>query len=221
MIKVENIEVYGFEAAVRGMRNPMNSWDRSDSAERFNPDTKKWHLSIGKNDLDLMQKLFRGGTEHRKFLRMIHVQMDVIAPLYWWREFDTYKVGVTANSCSTMHKLMANPFTLDDFSTEIMSKYLIASIVNDLNEIRDVYLNYDELETDGEFIEGLSKKDVWYCIIQLLPQSYNQRRTIDMNYENVFTIIKQREGHKLDEWNDFVNRLKNLPCIKEIGELEK
>lgn len=211
MIKIENVEVYGFEAALRGMRNPMNSWDRSDSAERFNPDTKRWHLNVGKNDLDLMRRLFRGGTEHRKFLRMIHVQMDVTAPLYWWPEYDTYKVGTTANSCSKMHKIASRPLTMDDFSTDHLKPYEFRALEN---LILTLNANIESYVAHG------NKKD-WWQIIQLLPQSYNQRRTIDMNYENVFTMIKQREGHKLDEWNDFVSRLKNLPCVKEIGEFEK
>lgn len=390
MIKIENVEVYGFEAAFRGMRNPMNSWNLSDS--HF----EKGAYTVGENDLDLMRKLFSAGTEHRKFLRMIHVQMDVTAPLYWWSEYDTYKVGITANSCSKMHKLLSKPFEMGDFSFDhlpgyrnevipfvpelaeeeialehwrpIADRYEISNLgrckhifenhyriisgskhsdgyifvtlygkqypihrlvaekfcennnpcenivvnhkdgnkqnnhadnlewVTQSENVKHSYQNHfqptgvttytgkfsdaERKQIKEEWDEGLlskrqlaqkynvshtcindiindkykyagnvnvfeetarpivdalnelrdsyfrsenekTKKGIWYAILQLLPESYNQRRTIDMNYENVFTIIKQRTGHKLDEWNEFVSRLKGLPYIKEIGELEK
>lgn len=226
MINVENISVTGFDAAIRGMRNPMNSWDKSDSYDAV--DCGKCGLieekgvcnkedrlgrcdnfrcyEVGKNDLDLMRKLFKSGTEHRKYLRMIHVSMDITAPLYWWKEFDTYKVGTTANSCSTMHKLTAKDFTIDDFSHEhldALGMALLEKIICQLNGFREEYLpNHD--------------KSAWWQMIQILPASYNQKRTVDMNYETVVSIISQRTGHKLDEWNHLVETLKDLPYVQEI-----
>lgn len=206
MIKVENIDVWGFEHAVRGMRNPMNSWDKSDS---YFDDCDQ---IIGDNDMVLMQKLYKAGTEHRKYLRQIMVSMDITAPLYWWKDFDTYKVGTVANSCSTMHKIHAKEFTLDDFSIEHLSEDVIA---DPFNRIIDC-LNFFR----GLYIAHKCKSD-WWQMIQLLPTSYNQRRTLTMNYENVMTIIRQRSGHKLDEFNQFVKILKELPYVKEImGETE-
>lgn len=226
MIKVENIEVWGFEHAVRGMRNPMNSWDKSDSVncheygedcdfcERNYSNCSKYY--IGKNDLDLMRRLFKAGTEHRKYLRQVFVSMDITAPQYWFSEFDTYKVGTVANSTSKMHKLMAKPFELSDFSCEHVPAEAFDNIISDLNDVRETYLDFEKLMANGSILQRYSKKDVWYCLIQMLPESYNQRRTVTMNYENVFTIIKQRSGHKLDEWNDFVEILKTLPYVQEI-----
>lgn len=215
MIKVENINVFNFEGAIRGMRNPMNSWSKSDST------WVKTGYHIGKNDMELMQKLFRAGTEHRKYLRQIFVSMDIVAPMYWWSEFDTYKVGTVANSTSKMHRLTAKEFTLDDFSHEHLTqggKDFLLTIIDALNEARSIYINYDEYAKSGATDENImSKKDVWWQMIQLLPSSYNQRRTITMNYENVFTIIKQRTGHKLTEWNELIGILKTLPYVKEIG----
>lgn len=231
MIKVEKVKVFNFEGAIRGMRNPLNSWNKSDSVADF-PDcfscphenTPKCQLSqpecfvIGSRDLDLMQRLYRGGTEHRKYLRQIFVTMDVVSSLYWWKEFDTYKVGTTANSCSTMHRLTHKPFTIDDFSHEHLScidigggiqspHQQLKDTIRMLNACRDLYF-----ETQN--------KDYWYFIIQLLPSSYNQRRTVTMNYENIMNIINQREHHKLDEWVEFVKILKELPYVKEIrGEV--
>jgi len=226
MIKIEHPDVYGWEAAIRGMRNPMNSWDKSDSVygtfwgeidghKCFDSDG----LTIGKNDLDLMKRLYKGGSEHRKYLRQIIVSMDITAPLYWWKEFDTYKVGTTANSCSTMHKIHAKEFTLDDFSHEHLfdntfisdvvyvrrSLGLLMDIVRVLNEYRENYLKTKD-------------KTYWWQIIQLLPSSYNQKRTVTMNYENVMNMIHQRENHKLDEWREFVEILKELPYVKEIKD---
>ncbi len=211
MIKVENIDVWGFEHAVRGMRNPMNSWDKSDSYyDQANFCDHEFH--IGDNDMDLMQRLFKAGTEHRKYLRQIMVSMDITAPLYWWKDFDTYKVGTVANSCSTMHKIHAKEFTLDDFSIEHLSEDVVA---DPFNRIIDC-LNFFR----GLYIAHKCKSD-WWQMIQLLPTSYNQRRTLTMNYENVMTIIRQRSGHKLDEFNQFVEILKGLPYVKEImGETE-
>lgn len=227
MIKVENIEVWGWESAIRGMRNPMNSWEKSDTlyCDRVdcNPDgTCPYYgengcdgsdggVVLGKNDLDLMRRLFKSGTEHRKYLRMIHVTMDIVAPLYWWKEFDTYKVGTVTNSCSTMHKLTAKPFEMSDFSNNklgVESNAVLQTIVNILNKYRKDYLDSKE-------------KYFWWQMIQLLPASYNQRRTVDFDYETAFSIIRQRTGHKLDEWNEFVNVLNDLPYVKDIGDLNE
>ena len=202
MIKVENVDVFNFEGAIRGMRNPMNSWDKSDSYhETFG------HYIIGKNDLNLMRTLYNAGSEHRKYLRQIFVSMDITAPLYWWKEFDTYKIGTTADSCSTMHKIHAKEFELDDFSHEHLSEDVIRNplnaTINCLNFFRELYLQHKD-------------KDDWWQMIQLLPSSYNQKRTVTFTYENVVTMIRQRTGHKLDEWNDFVSILKSLPYVQEI-----
>lgn len=219
MIKVENIDVFNFEGAIRGMRNPMNSWDKSDSEWRiYTPEYP--HLSeakyeIGKNDLNLMRTLYNAGSEHRKYLRQIFVSMDITAPLYWWKEFDTYKIGTTADSCSTMHKIAAKRFELDDFSHEHLkedSYQILNNVCEILNDWRYIYLN-------GSAWCEKHDKEVWWQMIQLLPSSYNQKRTVTMNYENVVTMIRQRTGHKFDEWNQFVEILKNLPYIKEIIEI--
>lgn len=205
-IKVENIDVWGFEHAVRGMRNPMNSWDKSDSYW----DTFGRFYHIGENDLSLMKRLYKAGTEHRKYLRQIMVSMDITAPLYWWKDFDTYKVGTVANSCSTMHKIHAKEFTLDDFSHEHMIEGSVVALKNLIHE-----LNINR----SSFISTKDKR-YWWQLIQLLPTSYNQKRTVTMNYENVVTIIRQRSGHKLDEFNQLVEILKELPYVKEIEEIE-
>ena len=221
MIKVENIEVWGFEHAIRGMRNPLNSWSKSDSVncheygedcdfcERNYSECAKYY--IGENDLYLMQRLFKAGTEHRKYLRQIFVSMDIIAPLYWWKEFDTYKVGTVSNSCSTMHKIGSKEFTFDDFSHE----HLTDGAMDALSDL------IDELNLQREYWIDTKEKCYWWGMIQLLPTSYSQRRTVTMNYENVFTIIKQRTGHKLDEWCCFVEILKDLPYVKEIGGMDE
>ena len=207
MIKVEKIDVWGFEHAIRGMRNPKNSWDRSDSYFEDTIDVNSKTYSIGENDLNLMRQLYKGGSEHRKYLRQICVSMDITAPLYWWKEFDTYKVGTTADSCSTMHKIHAKEFELDDFSHEHLSEDVIRNplnaTINCLNFFRELYLQHKD-------------KDDWWQMIQLLPSSYNQKRTVTFTYENVVTMIRQRTGHKLDEWNDFVSILKSLPYVQEI-----
>lgn len=213
MIKIEKVEVWGFEHAIRGMRNPMNSWDKSDSQFADSctvsvcPNTHfPCYECVGENDLDLMQRLYKAGTEHRKYLRQIFVSMDITAPLYWWKEADQYRIGVTTNSCSTMHKIHAKPFELDDFSHEHVSSWnmnTLKYVIGCLNADRENYLITKD-------------KDYWWQLIQLLPSSYNQRRTITMNYENVMTIINQRKGHKLDEWNDLVEELYKLPYVREI-----
>ena len=202
MIKVENIDTWGFDHAIRGMRNPLNSWDKSDSYIEL------CDVIVGDADLALMHKLYKGGTEHRKYLRQIFVSMDIIAPLYWWKEFDTYKVGTVANSCSTMHKIHDKEFTLDDFSVEHLDGWSLEHFIDTLNLLNKY--RYD-------FIETKNKSD-WWQMIQLLPSSYNQKRTITMNYENAVNMIRQRENHKLDEWRDFVKELQQLPYIKQITE---
>ena len=205
MIKVEKVETWGFEHAIRGMRNPMNSWDKSDSEFKFNFDNEL-EFMVGKNDLDLMRRLYNAGSEHRKYLRQIFVSMNITAPLYWWKEFDTYKIGTTADSCSTMHKIHAKEFELDDFSHEHLCEGALAilgKLIYSLNTFREAYLD-------------TSNKEHWWQMIQLLPSSYNQKRTVTMNYENVVTMIRQRTGHKLTEWNDFATLLHGLPYVAEI-----
>lgn len=205
MIKVENIDAWGFEHAIRGARNPMNSWDKSDSYRGF------YISRLGKNDLDLMQRLYKAGTEHRKYLRQIFVSMDITAPLYWWKEADQYRVGITTNSCSTMHKITSKPIELSDFS------YDNFEIEDEGINLKDCFTNTvaDCEMLRKKYIETKDKK-YWRGLIQLLPSSYNQKRTITMNYENVVNIIKQRTGHKLTEWEEFCNILWNLPYLKEI-----
>ena len=219
MIKIENLNVFNFEGAVRGMRNPYDSWDKSDS--EFYP-WDETSVEIGEKDLDLMKRLYKAGSEHRKYLRQIFVSMDITAPLYWWKEFDTYKVGTVSNSCSTMHTIHKKEFSLDDFSIEHVS--------DDSLEVNYKYVKYWNKPIDAlvdlidilnacreKYLETKDKK-WWWQLVQLLPTSYNQRRTITMNYENVITIIKQRSGHKLDEWNLLIEELKTLPYIEKIME---
>ena len=213
MIKIENFEVVGWEHAIRGMRNPMNSWDKSDSAGIGEM------CCIGKNDLDLMKRLVKAGTDHRKFMRMIVVYADITAPLYWWKEADTYKVGTVRNSCSTMHKITEKEFTLDDFSHEhliIASLNSLKRTIDDLNACRDGYLNED-ISNYPEW-----KKEIWWQIIQLLPSSYNQRSTLMLNYEVLVNMYHSRKNHKLDEWVDFCKWIETLPYSELItGEGEK
>ena len=214
MIKIENVEVMGWEHAIRGMRNPKNSWDRSDS--KFNTDM--FELAICENDYKLMTALRDAGTDHRKFMRMITVYVDVTAPLYWWKEFDTYKVGTVANSCSTMHKIHDKEFTLDDFSIEKTGydgHALIEDIIGHLNFYRERY-------NKGEDWNGMNKKDFWFEMIQLLPSSYNQKRTVMLNYEVLANMYKSRKSHKLDEWRCFCEWIKELPYSELIiGREEK
>lgn len=214
MIRIENVDVWGFEHAVRGMRNPYNSWEKSDS--EYEPaNFCDSNFILGDADLELMRKLYNAGPEHRKFLRQIFVSMDVTAPLYWWKEFDTYKVGTVANSCSTMHKIAAKEFTDADFSMEHLTEdndhaaVFISSMhrtIADLNTARELYLNTKD-------------KKWWWQMIQLLPSSYNQRRTVTMNYENAVSIIGQRKAHRLDEWRIFCDELADLPYVREIMEV--
>lgn len=219
MINFENVEVIGWEAAIRGMRNPMNSWDKSDSkqigellkSEEISPGITRtyWepcipYTSIGENDFALMKKLVNAGTDHRKFMRMITVYLDITAPLYWWKEFDTYKVGTVANSCSTMHKIADKEFTLEDFSCEHllpMAKRNLESTIDILNSYRKQY----NLNT-----YPVMKKRYWWQMIQLLPSSYNQRRTVMLNYEVLANIYKSRRNHKLDEWVEFCKWIEDL-----------
>ena len=211
MIKVENIDVHGFEHAVRGARNPMSSWAKSDS----DYDTANWcdgDFHIGDNDMALLNRLYKAGVEHRTYARMIYVWMDITAPLYRWKEMDRYGVGKSQVSTSTMHKIHAKEFTLDDFSVEHLSEDVIADpfnrIIECLNFFRALYIRH-------------KCKSDWWQMIQLLPTSYNQKRTVCMSYEVVFKIIKERTGHKLDEWNQFVEILKGLPYVEEMmGEKE-
>ena len=231
MLKLENTEVLGWEHAIRGMRNPMNSWEKSDSGychRDFLRDCKTcvhgpslndcWRkgYDIGPNDLDLMKRLRNAGTDHRKFMRMIAVYVDITAPLYWWKEFDTYKVGTVANSCSTMHKIAAKEFESSDFSHDHLiypSYQHLQETIDLLNHYRWIYTKYDDLKNGvfpvshevGDVIENMSKKDIWWQMIQLLPSSYNQKRTVMLNYEVLANIYKSRRNHKLDEWCEHKN----------------
>ncbi len=204
MIKVEILDICGLKPAILGMRNPMNSRSRSDS--------QGTDLYVGPNDLDLMKRLCAAGTEHRKFMRMIVVYMDVTGPLYWLKQLDTFKIGTVSNSCSTMHKLMSKPFELSDFSTDQMNNDgvgVLEHTIRFLNQERDYYINgiHGQLVKDKQF---------WWNIIQNLPSSYNQKRTLMLNYEVALTMIRQRSNHKLDEWREFVQVLRSLPYMEEF-----
>lgn len=239
MLKFEHTEVVGWEAAIRGMRNPLESWEKSDSDYRkalskkcdecgkymlpnedscdgcwinnYTPPYKDF--AVGPNDLDLMTRLRNAGTDHRKFMRMIVVYVDITAPLYWWKEFDTYKVGTVANSCSTMHKIAAKEFTLEDFSHEHLIVAGLNSLkrtIDDLNSAREGYLD-ERIKQNPEW-----RKEVWWQMIQLLPSSYNQRRTVMLNYEVLANIYKSRRNHKLDEWHTFCDWIEGLPYSELI-----
>lgn len=244
MLKIENAEVLGWEHAIRGMRNPKNSWAKSDSGlchkdlcrdcitcvhKGTEYDACAAHFDVGPNDYNLMATLRNAGTDHRKFMRMITVYLDITAPLYWWKEFDTYKVGTVANSCSTMHKIAAKEFTLDDFSYEHLDtfrgltmyaplEYHFSSLdllnlqVDVLNQWRTRYLNALKTETET----GLPAKDIWWQMIQLLPSSYNQKRTVMLNYEVLANMYKSRRNHKLDEWHTLCDWIESLPYSKLI-----
>lgn len=214
MIKLENTVTPSpeqWKATIRGTRNPMNSWGKSDS--QFWPG----HMRIGENDLDLMKRLVKAGTDHSKFMRFLPVTVDVTAPLYWWSEYDTYKVGTVANSCSKMHKIQAQEFTLDDFSCEhldIRTKALLEEIIKALNDYRELYIEYNP---DDFEIKGCpSKKDIWWQMIQLIPSSYNQKRTVMLNYAVLRNIYHARAGHKLDEWQQFREWIETLPYSELI-----
>ena len=227
MIKLEKAEVFNFEGAIRGMRNPMNSWDKSDSGscsdfklcegcpediaagcginEKF--DAYMWDgYVIGPNDLKLMKNLIKAGPEHRKFLRQIFVSVDITAPLYWWKEFDTYKIGTVADSCSTMHKIHAKEFEISDFSCEHLmevNEVTLRYLIKALNWNRDMFLKTKD-------------KKYWWQMIQLLPTSYNQKRTVTLNYEVLMSMYHQRKNHKLDEWRTFCEWIGSLPYAKEL-----
>lgn len=236
MIKLENAKTYGWLEAIYGMRNPLNSWDKIDSvmvtskpvfkdilpgvrvAEQTPLMTPE--IKIGPNDLALMKKLVDSGSDHRKFMRMITVYIDITAPLYWWKEYDTYKVGTVANSCSTMHKLTAKEFTIDDFSHDhLIDTCLLEQIINELNVYRNIYVNYDK-QSDS-YKQEFTRKDIWWQMIQLLPSSYNQTRTVMVNLEVLRNMYHSRKLHKLDEWREFCNYISNLPYSELITGEQK
>lgn len=207
MLKVEMLHVYGLAEAVHGMRNPLNSWSKSDSRAVYNSggDAPGWRFTVGKADRDLMKRLCDAGEEHRKWMRMVVVYVDIIAPLYWWKEFDTYKVGTVTNSCSTMHTLMGRPLTLDDFSHDMIPERSgamdsLLSTIRVINELMSEHKASAKTE---------DRKSTWYQVIQLLPTSFNQRRTVMLNLEVCYKICKQREGHKLDEWKTLIDFLRS------------
>lgn len=214
MINLQYADIWGFEHAVRGMRNPMNSWDKSDTF--VDSDL----VLLGKKDKELMKRLIHAGTSHRKFLRQIFVSVDITAPLYWWKEFDTYKVGTVSNSCSTMHKIHDKEFTIDDFSHE----HLINSACMEIQEMQNVRISPTQsmlttiecLNSYRELYLETRDKKYWWQMIQLLPSSYNQKRTITMNYENLLNIYETRRNHKLDEWKDFCKWIERLPNAELI-----
>lgn len=228
MIKITNVQTFGWQTAIRGMRNPLNSWSKSDSGYKWTRVDNKSINSyvIGQNDLKLMKTLSKASDDHGKYLRMINVTMDINAPLYWWKEFDTYKVGTVANSCSTMHKIHAKEFTLDDFSHEHLnirqSVDVLRETIETLNVFRDVYLNGGILRKENGNIESFGKmdKEIWYQMIQLLPSSYNQLRTVQLNYAVLKNMYHSRKNHKLDEWRDFCAWIKSLPYSELITEVE-
>ena len=201
MIKLENTEIVGWEHAMRGMRNPMNSWAKADSALCIDCNTLDIRYHMGPNDHDLAMRLAKGGSVHAKYRRMIAVYVDITAPLYWWKEFDTYKVGTVANSCSTMHKIHEKEFTLEDFSCEHLnmnSANLLGEIIDELNYYRKAFLE-------------IKDKDSWWQMIQLLPTSYNQKRTVMLNYEVLVGMYRDRKNHKLDEWRELCKWIESLP----------
>ena len=214
MIKIEKTEVFGWEASIRGLRNPMNSWEKSDSCIDVYDSCPV--VDVGQNDLKLMKSLTKAGDDHAKFLRMINVTCDITAPLYWWKEFDTYKVGTVANSCSTMHKIHAKEFTLDDFSCEHLDeafkrdglvvagyKRYLEYVIDGLNDAREMYL-----ETKDKYY--------WWQMIQLLPSSYNQKRTVQLNYQVLKSMYFARKDHRLDEWHTLCEWMKELPYFREV-----
>ena len=219
MLKIENVDIFGWDAAIRGLRNPMNSWDKSDSGwgivDQIDTGVEPINVPgyvIGENDLKLMKKLSKAGNDHAKFLRMINVTVDITAPMYWWKEFDTYKVGTVANSCSTMHKIHAKEFTFEDFSMEHIGNvpncdpmYYAAMdyVIMALNEARHCYLDTKD-------------KAYWWQMIQLLPSNYNQKRTVQLNYQVLKSMYFARKDHKLDEWHTLCDWVLILPYFKEI-----
>lgn len=208
MIKITNRDVYGFEAAIRGMRNPMNSWDNSDSCWEF-----PW-LMIGEKDLSLMKKLVKAGSDHSKFMRMIDVTCDITAPLYWWKEYDTYKVGTVANSCSTMHKIHAKEFTEEDFSVERVG--FLPWGEGEYNFKAPIYETIIALNIARELFIETKDKRYWDAMIQILPSSYNQLRTVQLNYAVLRNMYHSRKNHKLDEWREFCEWIETLPHAELI-----
>lgn len=214
MIEFEHLDYWGFSHAMRGMRNPLESWHKNDTVEEYDWIDKN-HIrkvvKIGPNDLELAKRLAKGGTEHRKYVRQIFVSVDITAPIYWWKEYDTYKIGTTANSTSTMHKLMSRPLRVDDFSlngTEPTYFDVLSTFINRLNSWIEFYRNTDD---------SLLKEAYWRGVIQLLPMSYNQTRTVTLNYEVVANMVSQRKHHKLSEWLTFCDyMIESLPYFKEI-----
>lgn len=201
MIAISKTEVFNFEAAIRGARNPMNSWDRIDSSVGINGD-----FIFGENDLNLAKKLCKAGSDHRKFMRQILVSVDIYAPLYWWKEFDTYKVGTTANSTSTMHKIHAKSFAVEDFSHDRLDEAGIDFLMNIISVLEEARLKF----------VSTNDKAQWYKMIQLLPSSYNQLRTCTMSYENLINMYNARKTHKLDEWHEFCRWVSSLPYAKDL-----
>ena len=240
MLKIENVQAFGFEHAIRGMRNPMNSWDKGDSMFTYDynswdrPEERYISMGVGQNDHDLMLKLAKSGSTHAKYRRMIVVYLDIVAPLYWWKEFDTYKVGTVTNSCSTMHKIQEKEFTLDDFSHEHIISDWVDDNVHAFVEIPE-YDGHEQLWSPKDIFKVvidalnanraafLAKKDkkFWWQMIQLLPSSYNQRRTVMLNYEVLAALYPERKNHKLDEWHVFCDWVKSLPYSELITGEEK
>ncbi|MDO5382405.1 MAG: hypothetical protein Q4F06_06805 [Eubacteriales bacterium] len=200
MIKLERFEVMNFENAVRGSRNPLNSWNRMDS------ETKDGKFIMGPNDLDLAKRLCKAGSDHRKFIRMIFVSVDITAPIYWWKEYDTYKVATVANSTSTMHKIHSKPFEMSDFSVDHCTPEALEMMQANIDFLEKIRLDYVETKD----------KDKWYSMIQLLPESYNQMRTCTLNYETLVNIYNSRKNHKLEEWHTFCEWIENLPYFREL-----
>lgn len=234
MIKIEDVEVMGMRKAIKGMRNAMNSWDKSDSKEcglsciisdvsldyitcneMCGGHLLRGYTQIGKEDMKLCKRLIKAGSPDRKFMRMIHVQADVTAPLYYWKEFSTYKVGTTTNSCSTMHTIHKKELTMDDFS---LNHLISADGTTEMLHIID-FIN-DQIKSYNMEKEAMFKKNYWWNIIQTLPSSFNQMRTIDLSYETLFSIYHQRKNHKLDEWKEFCKWIESLPYMREFLGLE-
>ncbi len=228
MIKIENVVLPSpaqWEAVIRGLRNPKNSWDRSDSykthiADPETLETADFEFFVGENDLQLMNNLASGGPVHAKYRRMIHVYLDITAPLYWWKEFDTYKIGTVANSCSTMHKIHEKEFTLEDFSCEHLTSIGLNElnfVISTLNTYRRYFVDWDKIDDNSKnAVRVFDKKDAWWQMIQLLPSSYNQKRTVMLNYEVLVGIYKHRRNHKLDEWHVLCDWIEQLPYSELI-----
>lgn len=212
MIKLENITYGPIEPAIRSMRNPMNSWSKSDSTF----DERGYAIELGSVDKDLLQRLTDSGNEHRKALRMMTVDLDIVAPMYWWKQFDTYKVGTACNSCSTMHKLTYKTFEVEDFSHEHLTAPGTMSILRNIIDVMNIYRdNYLEAEETEE------KQMWWWAIIQIMPMSYNQRRTVHLNYEVLYQIYRQRKHHKLGEWHTFCDWIAEISDMPEIKNVER